>query len=351
MTRPDHGPALSAARSSGLLERYALNRKRRFLLWRAFRSRHQLTPVADRTGRIRPGDILAFSTVRNEAIRLPFFLDHYRALGIRHFLIVDNNSSDGTAALLRNQPDVSLWQSLYSYKAARFGVDWLNWLQRRHAHGHWALTVDADEILVYPNHTTRDLTALTGWLDRQGRRSFGAFMLDMYTQGRLSDHPYRAGDDPFAHLCWFDAGNYGFVRQPGLENLWGQGGVRARRFFRDDPRRAPTLTKVPLIRWHRRYAYVSSTHSALPRQLNHTYDPDGGELTSGVLLHTKFLHTIVARSAEEQRRRQHFANSDLYDDYYDQLIGDPSLLCPCSTRLRGWRQLEALGLMSRGGWV
>jgi hypothetical protein len=70
-----------------------------------------------------------------------------------------------------------------------------------------------------------------------------------------------------------------------------------------------------------------------------------------VLLHSKFLPTVVERSAEEKHRREHFANSHLYEGYYDALQDDPDLWCPRSTRLRGWRQLEALGLMSRGGWI
>ena len=121
-------------------------------------------------------------------------------------------------------------------------------------------------------------------------------------------------------------------------------------FFAENPRRAPTMGKVPLVKWHRRYAYVSSTHSAVPRRLNHTYDETGGECASGVLLHTKFLHTIGAKSAEEKQRRQHFGEPGAFDQYYDALIGTPDLWCAASTRYRGWRQLEAEGLMSRGEW-
>ena len=51
-------------------------------------------------------------------------LDHHRKLGVRHFLIVDNASTDGTAQLL-DQPDISLWTTSASYKASRFGMDWL----------------------------------------------------------------------------------------------------------------------------------------------------------------------------------------------------------------------------------
>ena len=334
-----------------LWQSYGLRWKRRRLLFRAWRKRRQLRAVVDRSGQIQPGDILAFSTVRNESIRLPFFLDHYRRLGVRHFLFVDNGSTDGTTDYLTSQPDVSLWQSAHSYKLSRFGLDWLTWLQIRHGHGHWVLTVDADEILIYPYCTSRPLSALTEWLESQSIGSFGAIMIDLYPKGRLDAVAYQAGQDPINALGWFDRGNYMIRQQALLQNLWIQGGVRARCFFADDPRRAPTLSKTPLVKWNRTYAYVSSTHSLLPRRLNRIYGDDGRELMSGALLHTKFLHTIVEKSREEKQRQEHFANSALYDSYYDRLAEAPDLWCEQSSRFAGWRQLEAMGLLSRGGWL
>ncbi len=345
------GTGADMDRLSQLTKVYRMRWKRRRLLYRSFRKRRQLTPVMNRTAQIGPDDILAVSTMRNEMVRLPHFLDHHRALGVDHFLIVENGSDDGTSVFLAKQPDVSLWTTPASYKLSRFGVDWLTWLQRQYAHDHWCLTVDADEILIYPHHDTRPLRALTDWLERHNRRSFGAMMLDMYPKGPLKEREYEPGGDPFEILNWFDGGNYMIQKKADLENLWIQGGPRARKFFADRPRRAPTMSKTPLVKWHRGYAYVSSSHSLLPRVLNHVYDDQGGEKTSGILLHTKFLHTIVDKSAEEKHRREHFANSDLYDSYYDGLTDNPDLWCEGSSRLISWRQLEAMGLMSKGNWV
>lgn len=330
---------------------YRLRWKRRRLLARSVKSRHALTPRADRTAAIRPRDILAFSCIRNEAVRLPWFLDHHRRLGVAHFLIVDNGSDDGSTDWLAAQPDVSLWTTDASYKASRFGVDWLTWLQMKHGHGHWCLTVDADELLIYPYWDTRDLHALTRWLDGQGRPMFGAMMLDLYPQGPVGDHPYHAGQDPLDVLHWFDPSGYGIRIQQPMGNLWIQGGPRSRLFFTAEPRRAPTLNKVPLVKWHWRYAYVNSTHSLLPPRLNAIYATDGAEAPSGLLLHTKFLHTVVERAAVEKTRGEHFSNSAQYDRYYDALTENPDFWTPQSCRLTGWRQLESLGLMSRGGWV
>lgn len=328
-----------------------LRTRRQLLLLRALRKRRQLALVIDRTDRIAPDDILCFLCLRNEAQRLPHFLAHHRALGVRHFLVVDNASTEGSDRLLSDQPDVSLWQTPASYKASRFGMDWLTWLQLRHGTGHWCLTLDADELLVYPYWQTRPLPALTGWLEAQGRDSFGALTVDMYPEGPVSQGHVAPGDDPIRHLSWFDAGNFQTQVQPRMRNLWVQGGARARAFFATDPRRAPTLNKTPLVRWHWRYAYVNSTHALLPPRLNVVYDTDGGELTSGVLLHTKFLPGITDRSAEEKARAEHFGDAAQFAAYYDRLTADPVLHTKASTRYTGWRQLEALGLMSRGGWI
>lgn len=336
--------------AGGLLA-FKLRTRRQRLLWRAWRKRGELRALHDRTAQIAHQDVLCFLCVRNEAARLPHFLRHHRALGVRHFLAVDNASTDGSADLLRDQPDVSLWTTGASYKASRFGMDWLTWLMMQYGSGHWCLTLDADELLIYPYWQTRPLPALTGWLDTQGRDSFGALTVDMYPEGPVSEGDVGPGDDPTDHLGWFDAGNYQVQVQPRMRNLWVQGGARARAFFVDAPRRAPTLNKTPLVRWHWRYAYVNSTHALLPPRLNQVYATDGGELTSGILLHTKFLPGITERSAEEKARGEHFGNAAQYAAYYDHLTANPVLHTRASTRYTGWRQMEALGLMSRGGWI
>ncbi len=329
--------------------RLRLQRKRRQI--RAFRKRRELTEVVNRTRAIRPKDILVFSTLRNERIRLPFFLKYYRDLGVSHFFIVDNGSDDGGREYLAEQEDVSLWSTNASYKSAHFGVDWLNWLQRKYADGHWTLVVDPDEFLVYPFCDTRPLRALTDWLDASDVRSFGAMLLDMYPKGSLDAQPYREGQDPFDIACWFDSGNYMIQKNNFYGNLWIQGGPRTRAFFQDDPKRAPALNKIPLVKWDKNYAYLSSTHTILPRGLNLVYDEWGGEKASGCLLHAKFLDTFSAKAEEELQRGQHYAGSHEYRAYQQHLKDNPDLWCKWSEKYINWRQLEILGIMSKGNWA
>ncbi|MDT0681557.1 glycosyltransferase family 2 protein [Roseicyclus sp. F158] len=333
------------------LDSYRMRLKRKKYRIRAFRKRRELKVVADRTGAIKRGHLLAFTTLRNERVRLPYFLDYYRKAGVRHFFMVDNASDDGSREYLADQEDVSLWTTAASYRRARFGVDWLNWLALRHAHGHWALTVDVDEFLVYPFCDTRPINALTDWLDGSGLRSFSAMLLDMYPKGPIDAQTYAEGQDPFEIASWFDSGNYMITRNDRFQNLWIQGGPRARAFFADAPLNAPSLNKIPLVKWDRAYCYVNSTHMLLPRGLNLTYDEEGGEKTCGALLHAKFLNTFIDKTEEEITRREHFAGSREYLAYHAVLKEQPDLWTKWSEQYINWRQLEILGLVSKGNWT
>ncbi len=335
----------------GIARTYRLRWLRKRWRIRALRKRRELRPVVNKTETIKPSDIIVFCTLRNEKVRLPFFLRYYRNLGVNHFIFVDNDSDDGSRQYLREQEDVSLWRTNGSYKRSRFGMDWLNWLMRRYGHGHWCLTVDPDEFLVYPFCDTRSLRALTDWLDASSIKSFGSMLLDMYPKGPIDAQPYSAGQDPFEIANWFDSGNYVIEKNKVFGNLWIQGGPRARAFFPDNPERAPALNKIPLVKWNRNYTYVSSTHTLLPRGLNLIYDEWGGEKASGCLLHAKFLDTFTEKAAEELERNQHYAASHEYKAYHAHLQDNPDLWCKWSEKYINWRQLEILGLMSKGNWA
>lgn len=335
-----------------LLRHYRLRLTRKRLLWRAYRARRALRAVHVDAGAIAAAPILAFSTMRNERARLPSFLAHYRRLGVSHFLIVSNDSTDETDTYLGAQPDVSLWTTGASYRDAGFGMAWMNWLLRRYGAGKWTVTVDADELLIYPDWEVRDLSALTATLDAQAQPSFGAMLLDLYPKGPLD----RATFDPETQhpwdvLPWFDAYGYWGDRRGRHQAVCLAGGPRARVFFAENPAFAPVLSKVPLVRWHKSYAYLSSTHVALPPSLNAHHDTPKTAKPSGLLLHTKFLPGVALRAKEDFARAQQYTKGPAHDAYYAALATTPELWTPTSTRLEGAEQLEKLGLLRRGDWL
>ena len=298
-------------------------------------------PIARLDGHPLPepaGEVRAFLLVRNERIRLPWLLDHYRALGVDRFLILDNASDDGTADwLLAQGPDVHLFQTSASFAASGAGMRWTNALLDRHGCGAWCLTVDADEALVYPHSEKVRLPELTAHLDRCGAEAMLAPMLDLYADRPLAEIAYTPGDNLLEAFPWFDAepllrrdsNDFPFVRL--------QGGSRARAFHAHAAA-GPVLQKVPLIRWRPDIKYTSSKHTAFPCRL--------AEVT-GALLHFKYLPAFAAQVGAEVARGQHYLGGKEYRAYQRRLAREAglSLLAGISRRYRGSDQLVELGFM------
>lgn len=332
----------------GMWSKYRLRIERKRRRIRSLRKRRELQCISDHSSKTKRDGIFLFATFRNEKPRLKFFMEYYRRLGVDHFFLVDNGSTDGGREFLQNELDVSLWTTNSSYKRANFGVDWLNGLKSKYADGHWVLVVDVDEFFVYPHCDARPLRALTDWLDSSSIKSFGTVLIDMYPRGKVEETFCEEGKNPMRATPFFDSGNYFAQRNHKYQNLWIQGGVRQRVFFKDKPEMAPALNKIPLVKWSKGNVFVSSTHSILPRGLNLVYDEWGGQKACGCLMHTKFLSTFSNKAQEELHRKEHYAASREYKEY---ATTREEMWTRFSTRYKDWKQLEGLGLMSRGSWA
>ena len=129
---------------------------------------------------LAPEAIVLVACVRDEMIRIAPFLEHYRRIGVDHFVIVDNASEDGTAEWLEQQSDVSLYRTTQSFAAARSGWAWIETLLERHALGRWCLVADADELLVYPGYPDHGLRDVIAYHEANGFTAMASLMLDMY---------------------------------------------------------------------------------------------------------------------------------------------------------------------------
>jgi glycosyltransferase involved in cell wall biosynthesis len=148
--------------------------------------------------------LLVICVIRNEELLLPHFLRHYRALGAPHFVFVDNGSTDGSIALLRNQPDVTLFSAAAAYRDADFGVAWQQAVLANHCLGRWVLVVDADEMLVYDDCESRSLPGLISQVDSEGFDAVFTDLVDMYPRGSLDDADFSC-TNPFDAAPFFDS--------------------------------------------------------------------------------------------------------------------------------------------------
>ncbi len=93
-------------------------------------------------------------------------------------------------------PDVHLFHTEASFAASGAGMRWTNRLLDAHGVGAWCLTIDADEVLVYPHCETAPLPVLTAYLDRCGAEAMVAPMLDLYAEAPLDEVSYMPGAEP-----------------------------------------------------------------------------------------------------------------------------------------------------------
>jgi hypothetical protein len=291
----------------------------------------------DNRGEIRSDAIIAFSCVRNEALRLPYFLDYHQALGVDRFVFVDNGSTDGTRDLLLAREDTLVFHTADSYAGSRCGMDWVNALLGRFGVGHWIVTLEPDELLVYPRCEQVNLKALTCDLDANGVQAMKTFLVDMYSDKPISQTRYRVGEPFLDTCCYFDTDSY--LRLPGAD-IPERGGPRHRLFWegRDRPGKSPFLINVPLVRWRKDLAYTGGTH------LISSVTP--GPLT-GAKLHFKFFSDFYGYAESESARNEHWDNAAQYKAYWDVLRGDGDLcaMYPGSAWYRDSMQLVELGLM------
>jgi hypothetical protein len=341
---------------------------------------HVLVNAAIRGRPVAAADeIRAFSTCRNERLRFPAFLQHYRRLGVNRFFVVDNGSSDGTIEYLLAQPDVHVFATVNRYREARSGTDWLHALLLEFGVGAWCLTVDVDELLVYPGSEDAPLHTLTEYLDRNGYEAFSCLLLDLYPGGPLRDCSYEPGGDLLAAAPYFDSGPYQRLPVDLCPGVLIRGGVRERVFYpafrkrnlaakiyagmcyhaalrmpflREIPwirasrrREPPCLTKVPLVRWNSQSAYVYSTHFVSQKVVA----PD-----TGALLHFKFLQDFHSRAIDEAARAERYDGAFEYQRYVEKLNQSPAItfMDDASTRFDGTATLVRLGLIHETkAWV
>ena len=333
---------------------------------------HTLTRIDHRGISDRQSEIRAFMTVRNEILRLPRTLHHYRAIGVDRFVIVDNGSTDGSRDFLLAQPDCHVFATHNSYAESAYGLEWQHSLLNEYGMNHWCLVIDADEWFVYPGYESKPLPALIAHLERGGAQGVFAFLLDMYGSGAIADAHHEAQVSPFDTCRYFDR-DYAWRRRfyvprlqrprfpqydvvggprlrllfpfmhrhyPLLETMW-QVGYFAH-FLTRTPlpvglRPAPTLAKIPLVRWLPGTRY-QNPHATVPIELSGV---------TGVILHFKFFPDFYSRILSEVERREHWDSASEYARYWAKLRENPQLsfYYTGSMEYEGSEQLIRLGLL------
>jgi len=146
--------------------------------------------------------VIAIVLVRDGSYYLDAFFDHYRAMGIRHFVFFDNGSSDDTIARIKGQPGTVIDHSplplagyedlIRAYPANAYGAD------------RWCLYVDMDEIFDFEGRARHGIKGLTSYLEARGHTALVAQMLEMFPKAPLAEVADMPFDQVLQEFSYFD---------------------------------------------------------------------------------------------------------------------------------------------------
>ena len=263
--------------------------------------------------------------VRDAAYHIRPFIEHYRQLGVRHIVLLDNGSSDETVRLASAYSLVSVFQTDVPFRSNNRGMR--RYLVRRFGgHERWVLVVDVDELFDYPYSDRIDLGSLLRYLHSKGFSAMAAYILDMLPDGPLTEiddtlplkKAYPCYDiSAVQKLGYFEVDGYhgerwvrhNTVANPDIKRYLG--GIRAQAFDLPDV----YLIKHPLM--------LRDGRTRLVHQ--HFVDHAAVADVTGVLYHYKFLPGFHAKVDDAVRTGQYADDSWEYQRYQKVLERKPNL--------------------------
>ncbi len=116
--------------------------------------------------------------VKNGRYYIESFLDHYRNLGVKRIVILDNGSTDGTIELLSRNADVTVYRSPVPFNTYIVGLK--RYLVSLYRGCGWVLVADIDEFFDYPGSGHLSLDRFLAYLNSNRYTVVTVQMLDMF---------------------------------------------------------------------------------------------------------------------------------------------------------------------------
>jgi hypothetical protein len=250
-------------------------------------------------------ELLVISVVRNGELYIESFLDHYRSMGVRHFVFLDNGSTDRTVEMLCLHNDVTVLQTYAPYN--KYENTMKRYLAERFSPGRWNLCADIDELFDYPFSERLSLDDFLGYLNANKYTAVVAQVLDMFSDLPLTELQSRANDllsekYRFYDISSIDKEEYLWSQRSNPEIKMHWGGIRKQVFGTVNG-----LTKSPLVLMDGKVKPFITWHH-----------PKGARMAdiSCLLMHYPFVTSFSAKVEDAVRTgRYGFKVDDEYKAY------------------------------------
>lgn len=261
--------------------------------------------IADiRSGKVdKSSDLILISIFKNIEVFAEKWLSHYAEIGVKNFVLIDNNSSDRSVDIIKKCGDkykinvdiLSMKSDFNCFRAcgARQAV------MERYGVNKWFLIVDSDELFVFSDKG-EDISEYIKNLNKGGALSVKAMMVDVYSKKPIFS------DCDLSEFCYFDC--YGYKKQSG--KYYGErifGGARSRVFGLKS-----SIQKIPLIYYTGKVGIVND-HFIYPVEISNVR-------VSSILLHYKFLPNTISDYRDMANSGVHWNNSKEYKRYVEAFV-------------------------------
>ena len=226
------------------------------------------------------------------------WINHYISIGVKNYVLVDNNSTDNTTKILKKynkKVNISIWEINEQYNCYKM-CGWKQQIFEFYGPGHKYLTVDSDELFIYKDYKK---VIFEEYLKRNHISYIKTLMLDVYTnknifEGKLEDFNY------------VDKGTYKMTNLVPYKQRF-YGGPRSRIFGIN-----PSLQKIPFISYTGNEVFVND-HYYYPWKINETAK------FCSYILHYKFLPGDLEKYDLYVSDGRHWNNSREYKVYSNLL--------------------------------
>jgi hypothetical protein len=284
-----------------------------------------------------PHELLVVTVVRNGALYVRSFMEHYQALGVRHCVFLDNCSTDDTVDRLCAYGGVTVLQTDAPYE--KFENTMKRYLAERFSRARWNLCADIDELFDYPFARELPLPHFLRYLHQHRFTAVVTQMLDLFSELPLADLESRPDDRLQDKYTYYDIGAvdkspYEWSDPPRPEVRMHRGGIRRTVFGTDNG-----LTKAALVLMDGKVRPFVEWHQAAGAAV--------ADVT-GVLMHYPFVSTFREKVEDAVRTgRYGGTTTDEYVGYARELARNPRLSLKGSSarRFTGLEPLIADGFL------
>ena len=260
-------------------------------------------------------ELIVISVVWNGLLYANAFLDHYRGLGAKHFIFLDNGSTDGTVELLsRSGKDITVLSTRAPYR--HYENTMKRYLATQFSAERWCLCADIDELLDYPFSAARSLQDLLGYLNFHDYNAVITQMLDMFSDVPLPACESLPGLSLKSTYRYYDISAVQrspyFFPVPDARIQMHHGGIRKSLFGTNNG-----LTKISLFRMDGRIEPFVGWHHARNARI--------ADITC-VLLHFPFVSSFSEKVREAAiTGRYGYVTTDEYEAYARTLSRSPAM--------------------------